>query len=237
MERVLSDPGFADDDGSVDPRLRTALGSYEAGDPVPLATLLPAARVLVPLVAVADGVDERGVEKNTDMAVVTLQLTDGQKALPVFTSVAALTDWHPHARPLPIVAARAAEAALAEDADLLVLDPGGPVAVPIDGPALRTLAAGRPPLPVLHDPDVADALRSHLQAQPAVRAAVLLPAGDGVDSDAVLALVLREDDGQAAIADLSAGLASDPVLAGRLHRGLDLAVLPPGTHLPTDRLL
>lgn len=234
---VLSDPGFADDDGAPDPQIAAALAALAAGDAEPLARLLPTARLLVPIVAIADGVDERGAEKSTDMAVVTLELTDGQIALPAFTSLTGLAHWHPDARPLPIVGARAAQAALAQGADLLLLDPGGPFPAPILGPALRTLASGHPPLPVHADPDVAAALRAHLATLADFAAAALLPAS-GDQADAVLALSLRSDsvDAAAATAALSAVLATDPVLAERLTRGLDLAILPAGTHLPGDRL-
>ncbi|MGQ0845070.1 MAG: SseB family protein [Sporichthyaceae bacterium] len=235
-DRVLSDPGFGGDDGAADPSLAAALAGYAAGDPVPLAHLLPTARLLVPIVAILDELDANGAEKSTDMAVVTLKLTNGQTALPAFTSLATLAQWHPDARPLPIEGARAAQAAIFENADLLLIDPAGPVAAPVVGPALRTLAAGRPPLPVHLDPDVAQALRGRVAARPELAAAVLLPA-EGDAADAILAVVPHAGaDAAAAVAALSDVLAADPVLAGRLGRGLDLAVLPAGTALPADRL-
>lgn len=236
VERVLSDPGFGDDSGGADPQLAAALAAFADGDPVPLAHALPTARLLVPIVAILDGLDERGAEKSTDMAVVTLKLTNGQTALPAFTSLATLAAWHADARPLPIEGTRAAQAAIFEKADLLLIDPAGPVAAPVVGPALRTLAAGLPPLPVYLDPHVADALRGHLSAVPAFAAAVLLPA-QGEASDAVLAVVLHEGaDAQAATSVLGAALSADPVLGARLGQGLDLAVLPAGTALPEQRL-
>lgn len=234
---MLSDPGFAGDGGDADPDLAAALAAYAQGDPIPLAHLLPTARLLVPIVAILDELDERGAEKSTDMAVVTLKLTNGQTALPAFTSLAALSAWHAQARPLPIEGAKAAQAALFEKADLLLIDPAGPVPAPIAGPALRTLAAGRPPLPVHADPDVAAALRAQLAARTEFDAPLLLPAQG--EADAVLALRLREHDVDpaAAVAALSAAFGVDPVLAERLERGLDLAVLPADTALPTDRLV
>jgi hypothetical protein len=235
-DRVLTDPGFGGDDGAADPSLAAALAGYAAGDPVPLAHLLPTARLLVPIVAILDELDDHGAEKSTDMAVVTLKLTDGQTALPAFTSLATLAQWHADARPLPIEGARAAQAAIFEKADLLLIDPAGPVAAAIVGPALRTLAAGLPPLPVHLDPDVVAALREQVVARPEFAAAVLLPA-EGEAADAVLAVVLAAGaDAAAATAALGAALAADPVLTNRLGRGLDLAVLPAGTALPAVRL-
>ena len=46
------------------------------------------------------------------MAAMTLLAADGHRALPVFTSIAALAAWDPAARPVPVTAARAAQAAV-----------------------------------------------------------------------------------------------------------------------------
>ena len=61
------------------------------------------------------------------MALVTLKAPDGRTAMPVFTSAASLKAWHPEARPVAVYAARAALSAVAEGAELLVLDPGSEV--------------------------------------------------------------------------------------------------------------
>ena len=49
-------------------------------------------------------------DKESEMALVSISAPDGRRALPVFTSVDALTSWHPQARP---VAAEARRTALA----------------------------------------------------------------------------------------------------------------------------
>ena len=59
------------------------------------------------------------------MALVTLTGPDGRRALPVFTSVAALAAWDATARPVPVTAARAARAAVAEGCHVVVVDLGG----------------------------------------------------------------------------------------------------------------
>jgi hypothetical protein len=125
VERVLSDPGFGDDPGAPDSGLDSALLTWQRDDgpPGPVLTALLTARVLVPIVAMLAEREADGREKTTDMAVVTLRGTDGRVALPAFSSLDRLASWHPQARPLPITAPRAAQAALFENADLLR---GGP---------------------------------------------------------------------------------------------------------------
>jgi hypothetical protein len=231
MQRVLSDPGFPDDDGSAPPALTAALQAWRAGgDPTPVREALLSARVLVPVVAIAGELDESGAEKSTDMAVITLRGEDGRTALPAFGSLATLADWHAEARPLPIPAVRAAQAALFENADLLVLDPAGPVTFLVEGPALRALAEGRLPVPAGQDAAVQAALATALAPVGEVTAAVLVPGGE---TDAILALVLGEGvDAERIARRLGAALAEHPVLRDRLERGLDLAVLPAGGRLP-----
>lgn len=231
MQRVLSDPGFDGDDGSAQPALTAALAAWrDTGDPAPVHEALRSARVMVPIVAIATELEASGAEKATDMAVITLRGPDGRVALPAFGSLAGLTAWHSEARPLPITAARAAEAALFENADLLVLDPAGPVTFVVEGPALRALAEGRALLPPAADPEVHAALAAAVAPVDELAAAVLIPGGE---TDAILALVLYDDeDAQRVATLLGAALAEHPVLRARLVRGLDLAVLPPGERLP-----
>jgi type III secretion system (T3SS) SseB-like protein len=242
MERVLADPGFAGDQGDADPALAAALEAWAAGlgSERAIRRALPTARVLVPVVAVATGVEASGAEKGTDMAVVTLRGADGAVALPAFTSLNALADWHRAARPLPITAARAGAAALFEKADLLVIDPAGPVTFRVEGAALHSLALGRGPLPIAQDQAVLTALRVHLDAEPGVRSAALVETDDEAELDGVLALTLAtptDGDLEAPAHRLSAALAGDPVLRERLERGLDVAVLPAGRRLAAGVVL
>ena len=85
-------------------------------------------RLLVPIVAEPVAVDDSGehlVEKQTDMAAVTLVAPDGARALPVFTSMDAIAAWDASARPVPVTAARAAQAAVSERCDVIVVDVAG----------------------------------------------------------------------------------------------------------------
>lgn len=239
VSRELPDPGFAGDDGTADATLMNALTAWAAGGPAgPVHAALVGSRVMVPVIAVAMDVDvTTGADQATDMALVTIRGEDGRTALPAFTSLDSLAAWNPQARPVPVEASTAALAAVAERADLLVLDAAGPVTFRVEGPALRAIAQGRAPLAPLADPAVAAAVRDVVELVPAFAAAVLLPAGADSGADAVLGLRLAAggpeetgaglaDRAAAAAGHLGAALAADPVLRDRLDRGLDLAVLP-----------
>lgn len=146
--RSLPDPGFAGDDGAADPATASALQEVAAGAPLQVAlAALCTARVLVPVVAVAGesepGPDGLEREKTTDMAAVLLTGRDGRRALLAFSDLDALRRWDAQARPVPVTAPQAAQAALAEGAAALVLDVAGPVQVPVEGGALQRLAEGQ----------------------------------------------------------------------------------------------
>ena len=65
-------------------------------------------------------------DKTVEMALPVMIGTDGRRALPAFTSVAALAAWDPAARPVPVPAHRAAQGAVQEGCAFLVVDPAGP---------------------------------------------------------------------------------------------------------------
>ncbi len=147
--RTIPDPGFAGDDGAPDPEVQAALAAYgrdpDAGHPRALAALQHA-RLLVPVMAVLGEVehDEQGLahDKTSDMATVLLRGRDGRMALLAFTSSAALQAWNPEARPVPVTAAQAAQAAVHDDAAAMVVDVAGPVLFVVEGADLRSLAEG-----------------------------------------------------------------------------------------------
>lgn len=123
--RSLSGTGFDNDDGAIDAGLAAAL--EHPGDESALMAALAKARLLVPIVATLAEADDSGelvAEKSTDMAVVTLTAPSGERALPVFTDTAALAAWDAGARPSPVRADLAAQAAIAEQCDVLLLDAG-----------------------------------------------------------------------------------------------------------------
>jgi SseB protein N-terminal domain len=147
--RDLQAPGFAGDDGSASPALAEALRAYDTDpDARHEATLavLQGSRLLVPVVAVAVDLeyDDDGTphDKTSDMATVLVQGRDGRRALLAFTSTAALHAWRSDARPVPVTAARAAEAALQDGAAAIVVDVAGPVVFVVGEDDLRELARG-----------------------------------------------------------------------------------------------
>ncbi|TYC68449.1 SseB family protein [Streptomyces sp. CB01881] len=244
MERKnIPNPGFAADDGTADPALAEALARWSqdrTAEPELLAALAPT-RLMVPIVAVLGEVevDEHGHkhEKTSDMAVPVVEAADGRRALPAFTSMETMARWRADARPAPVAAPQAAMVAFSERADTLLVDPAGPVAYQLSGARLRALAENRPYLPPVDDPEVREAVRALLAAEPEVVSGLLAPYPDG---DGLLAVVfdpaLDQAGVQAAAERVGRAVAADPVLRVRLDRGLSLAVLPAGSGLPGEPL-
>ena len=149
FERVIPDPGFADDDGSARAGVAAALAAYDAEPEVLHAAtlaLLQDTRVLVPVMAVLGEVeyDENGLahDKTSDMATVLITGRDGRTALLSFTSTEALAAWNAEARPVAVELRKAALSAIQDGADALVLDIAGPVLFAVEGAELQALAEG-----------------------------------------------------------------------------------------------
>lgn len=150
--RSLHGPDFGNDDGSADPQLLAALEDVSAETEWMAA--LSAARLIVPIVAAPGEVDDSGdhpVEKSTEMAVVTLTAPDGKRALPVFTGVEALQRWDPSARPSPVRSSLAAQAAISEQCDVMVLDLSSPQSVVLRSSMVWALAQQHTWLPAHAD--------------------------------------------------------------------------------------
>ena len=131
--RLLTGAGAPDDNGEADPELAGALTAY-AEDPVWETEVLDAltdARLLVPVVAelgeAETGEDGLVRDKSSDMAAVLMRGADGRTALLAFTSLEAMHRWDPDARPVPVSAKVAAQAALQDGAAALLIDVAGPV--------------------------------------------------------------------------------------------------------------
>lgn len=232
----IPDPGFAGDAGGADHALAAALVGYaagEVGDQEVLAALV-GARVLVPVVAVRSEeqqllhpTDPRQ-EKTTDMALVTLVGRDGRRAMPAFTSLSRLTGWRPDARPVPVEASRAALSAVAEGAEVLVLDVAGPHRFDVTGAALEALARGRAWVPPHGDPEVREVVEAAVAAEPTL-AAVRVSAGDNGSVRVSLEHVAGANPAEIAAAAraVATRLAGDDLVRDRARSGLDLVVVPP----------
>jgi hypothetical protein len=221
---------FDRDDGTADAGVVAAREALLAGTGTEAAVVaaLATARVFVPVLAqlAQEGAGAHGLteDKQADMALVTLQAPDGRRAMPVFTTAAALTAWHPEARPVAVFAPRAALSAVAEQADLLVLDPGAELTFVVRRPAVWALAKQHGWTPSYEDPSLTGVVGDAAAGEPDVLRARLAP-GSGVASRTAggsivagggsgpeLALVLQVRDGLGP-ADLQA-------IAGRLQHTL-----------------
>ena len=222
---------FEDDDGAADAGYLAALADLAsgAGDEAAVVASLASARVFVPIlaslaeegdaVAGAHGGEVHG-DKQADMALVTLKAPDGRTALPVFTSAEALAAWHAAARPVAVYAARAALSAVAEGAELLVLDPGSATTFVVRRPAVWALARQHAWLPSYSDPVVAEAVGAAAAGVPALRRVEIHPGGGVASAQAggrqlpgggagpELRVVLYLEDGldPAAVQSIVAGL-------------------------------
>lgn len=140
---IVPDTDFSDDNGDADKTLRHALKAFEetasAGDAQLVLTLLKDARLLVPVVAELDTIEE-GVEKDSHMQSVEYVNSDGRRALLAFTGTDSLNAWNPDARPIPRAAHIVAQSVLEGELDALILDLHGPSTCVIEGPMLVRLA-------------------------------------------------------------------------------------------------
>ena len=220
---------FDDDDGTADAGYLAAVAGLRAGtgSESSVVASLATARVFIPIVAQLAEEEESAhglqADKQADMALVTLKAADGRTAMPAFTSAAALSAWHPEARPVAVYAARAALSAVAEGAELLVLDPGADVTFVVRRPAVWALAQQQDWVPSYLDADLAAEMGRAAGSFPAVRRIELLP-GRGVASRAAdgtaipgggagpeLQVVLYLEDGldAAGVQQLVAGLQAE----------------------------
>ena len=155
---------FDGDDGRTPAAVASArqrLIVGEAGEAAFVAALA-GQRLFVPVIATGTGDAEHG-DREADISLVSLSAPDGRRAMPAFTSVEALTGWHSQARPVAAEAERVMLAALAEDAELVVLDPAAAQAPAeltyvIRRPAVEALAQGQPWTPSYLDSELAEAL-------------------------------------------------------------------------------
>ena len=222
--RTLTPSPFAGDDGGADERLLAALADRDATGPEAVVAALAGTRVFVPVVAVSAGEEASPVtglatDAGADMAVVTLTAPDGRRALPVFTSTAALAAWDAAARPVPAEVERAALSAVDEGCALLVVDPAADRPLVVARPAVEALAQQRPWTPSWERADVAEAVRAAAQVEPAVvsaavergrraETAVVLALAPGLDRAALDAVLQRVQTRLAASSVVAEGVDS-----------------------------
>ncbi len=225
--RQLGGTGFDGDSGDADAALVAAL--EHPSDERGLMAALSTARLLVPVVAEPAEVEEAGaltVEKQTDMAAVVLVAPDGVRALPVFTSLGTLAGWDAQARPVPVTAARAAQAAVSERCDVLVLDVAGPTTLTLRPSMVWALAQQREWLPAHEDEVVHRAVLAAVREQDSVVGHRLGPGEEGrgvLRIELELVPGLTADQVQAIATGVGERLATDGEVRARID-GLGFAI-------------
>ncbi|MDT0186270.1 SseB family protein [Microbacterium sp. ARD31] len=164
----------ASDDGSADAELLAALTSFRegSGDQESVVEAYRRARLLIPLVAERgdEGTAPSGltVDKTQELSIVTVASPDGRRVLPVFTSVATMGVWDPTARPIPAEGVRTAAAAMQDDTDLIVVDPGSDTEFVLRRPAVWAIAQGQRWEPSFTSPEVYAGLQESIGSELAV---------------------------------------------------------------------
>lgn len=208
---------FPDDTGAADERLQEMLDAFGRGaaSEADVVAALRGTRVFAAVVAQlsqAHMTDEGLVsDKESDMALVSVQAPDGRKALPVFTTTEGLTSWHGQARPVAADIRKTALSAVEDENQMLVLNPGADITFVVRRPALWALAKDKPWVPSYLDAQVAEEL-SALAADIPHIVQVQASRGEGVNAAHRRGTVL---DGGAAGPELKITL----VLAPGLDRG------------------
>ncbi len=228
--RALEPTGFEADDGTADEAL--VIARANPSDERGWVAAVARARFLVPVVAMpgeVEEVDGLTVDKTSDMAMVSLMAPDGQRALPVFTGTYALSEWDPRARPIPVSAARAAQAAITEECDVIVVDVAGADTFVLRPSMIYALATGREWVPGHEDPFVANSVARALAAEEEVVDHDLVPgepAGQGVLGIRLkLRAGLEVEQVQALATRVGERLASDGELRVRVD-GLSFILAP-----------
>ena len=146
--RSFEPNSWAGDNGQADEALVASIHALTSaeGSNEQVVAALSGARVLIPLLAElgesGEGAHGQTVDKSADLAIVTVETPDGQDALPVFSSVAAMAIWNPTARPVPVSAQKAAIAAAQEGNTRIVLDAGNDTEFVVRRPALAAIGQG-----------------------------------------------------------------------------------------------
>jgi hypothetical protein len=220
---------FAGDQGECPPLVASALAAFGNGDlgHREMANALVGTRVLLPTQAVLDSAQDVGgheVEKESHIATAIFRADAGWSGLVVFTSVEHATMWNPDARLIPVTADQAAQTALEESCEALIVDFAGSQRVVLAGAPLRALAQSRQAVPVWRDHDVATEIEREARGR-GVTVRMGKPDSD-LKCDAIV--WISADSGRAeaegVVAQLAEALEGNPVLRDRLDLGLAFAL-------------
>lgn len=130
--------------------------------------------------------DEHSIDsdKEADVALVSLKAADGRGALPVFTSIPKLTEWHQGARPVAVWMPRACLSAVDEGNELVVIDPGATVTYVVRRPEVYALAQQKPWTPSYEDVEIAQELSALTELIPGLAQLAMAP-GRGVATQTI----------------------------------------------------
>ena len=196
---------YAQDDGTAPSELIDALVQFRSEETEELRTQLHqhvidvvrTSRLLIPLIAEAGdvGITAEGlaVDKTQELSIVTVAGPQGQKVLPVFSSVDAMKQWNTTSRPVPVEARRAALAAAADGAQWMVLDPASETALVIKRPEVEAIAQDIPWIPAFSDENIAEVISRSCDAEESVQGFQLLsgdPYARGQGEDLIVQLTL-----------------------------------------------
>ncbi|MBX3087553.1 MAG: SseB family protein [Cryobacterium sp.] len=175
---------FPNDDGTAPPELIEAVSGFQNRviGISEVARVFALSRVLVPLLTVLgeEGRTAEGkrVDKSQELSVVNVEAPDGRRALPVFSSVAAMSKWNPKARPVAIEGSRVAFSAVEEGTELVILDPMSETEIALRRPALWAIAQEEEWTPSFESIEVAEAFAASVSSESGRILEVQLSAGD-----------------------------------------------------------
>ena len=171
---------YSGDSGEADANLIEAISKFRSGqlgsDEVLKA--IAEARLLIPLIANlgegGEGAHGHQVDKSADLSIVTVLTPDNQRALPVFSSVAAMNHWNPEARPVPNDGRKVALAAASEGNTRLVLDPMSETEFVVRRPGIAAIAQDLPWLAPANNPEVVEIINTVLAESGSVESFTLV---------------------------------------------------------------
>lgn len=213
---IIPEPLFPDDDGLADPQVLAAL----TGPDQELVSVLRGKRLYVAVVSSLISRDEKGGEKESEMALALLDF-DGRNALPVFTSMEALTSWRSDARPVQVLAEAAGFQAISDRMMGLIID-GHRALI---GSALNALVFDFPLTAVHQDRVVEQALEAAIAPHEEIVTA-WLDASEEVDAVITLLIPsLHHEEASRIAGAVASWMASDPNVRLRTSKGFDVQVV------------
>lgn len=234
--RTFASNNFSDDDGSASPAFIEAVAAFRGAELWSddkahalrkAVDTVRATRFLIPLIAEAGdlGTNKDGlvVDKTQELSVVLVEGPDNSKALPAFSSVAAMQAWRADARPIPIPGIQLAAAAIEDGVDMIVIDPAQNSELTIRARAFEAIADQRIWIPPQLDGELIRIFSAPGQNEPYVRGIRLMP-GDpdarGMGSELIVEVSmvpgLEQDDVQRVVGRMAELWSDQQVIAEKV---------------------